>query len=236
MATELEFVTRFYTERGFRMTSPFGLRPDPLHQGKKDFHTGIDYGGKPRGTPVETPAEGIVNAASLYTGWGNLVAITDFRGYNHLHAHLDSISVKKGQRIVRGDVIGKIGSTGQATGPHLHYQINRPGAGLLGSSYFGNPDEYIFDEVVDMERAILLGGEADYFNAAPLRDRLNCPVFARSAMGGLAHIKTIYICGGNEMDVAKAAPKAQRINLSGRNRLETAANIQAYLLRLSTRT
>lgn len=232
MPTQPGFVTRFFTQRGFRVTSPFGPRPDPFDPGGTDFHTGIDFGGRPRGTPLETPAQGVVYAARSYSGWGNLVAITDFRGYNHLHAHLDSIGVTKGQRINRGTVVGAVGSTGQVTGPHLHYQINKPGAGVRGDGYFGNPDDYIFDEVMEVERAIVIGGDADYFNAAPLRDKMNCPVFARSALGELRAVKTVYICGGNEEDVVAAAPDAELLNLSGRNRFETAANIQEYMLSL----
>ena len=232
MPAETGYVTRFYTQRGFKVTSPFGPRPDPLLPGRTDFHTGIDYGGVPRGTPVQTPTEGIVYAAKSYSGWGNLVAITDSRGFIHLHAHLDSIKVAKGQKITRGTVIGTVGSTGQVTGPHLHYQVNKPGAGVRGEGYFGDPDQYIFDEVSEVERAIVVGGDADYFNAAPLRDRLNCPVFARTALGELKAVKTVYICGGTLDDVVRAAPKAEFINLSGSNRFETAVKIQEYLKKL----
>src|SRR5690554_4902394 len=112
MPTKPGYVTRFYTQKGFRITSPFGPRPDPFLPGKTDFHTGIDFGGVPRGTPVQTPAKGVVLAAQSYSGWGNLVAITDSRGFIHLHAHLDSIRVVKGQKITRGKVIGTVGSTG----------------------------------------------------------------------------------------------------------------------------
>ncbi|HPZ89839.1 MAG: peptidoglycan DD-metalloendopeptidase family protein [Firmicutes bacterium] len=229
MPAQPGFVTRFYTARGFRVTSPFGPRPDPFKPGETEFHTGIDFGGKPQGTPVETPAQGTVFAARSYTGWGNLVAITDFRGYIHLHAHLDSIKVYPGQKVARGDVIGTLGRTGTATGVHLHYQINRPGTDVRGDGYFGNPDEYIFDEVMDVERAIVLGSDADYFNAAPLRDKLNCPVFSRSALGQLKAVKTVYICGGGVEEVVKAAPNAELVNLSGNNRYETARKIQEFL-------
>lgn len=226
------FATLFFGARGFRMTSPFGLRVNPLNPKEKDFHGGIDYGGQPRGKPVDTPAEGVVFAARKYRGWGNLVAVKDRRDYNHLFAHLDSIRVFPGQRVARGDIIGTVGSTGATTGPHLHYQINRPGAGVRGDGYFGNPDEYVFDEVKGVERAIVIGSEADYFNAAPLRDKLDCPVFARSALGLLGMVQTVYICGGPEEEVAKSAPEAKRVNLSGRDRFETAAKIWEYLGKL----
>ncbi len=85
-----------------------------------------------------------------------------------------------------------------------------------------------------MERAIVLGSDVDYYNAAPLRDKLNCPVFSRSALGELKTVKAVYVCGGNEEDVAKVAPNATLVNLSGSNRFETAANILAYLQSLRT--
>jgi|SRR5690554_182770 len=229
MPTEPGFVTRFYLAQGFRVTSSFGPRTDPFDPTKTDFHAGIDYGGRPRGTPVETPAVGVVYAARRYTGWGNLVAITDSQGYNHLFAHLDRIQLVQGQSVVRGQTIGTVGSTGQATGPHLHYQINRPGTGVRGDGYFGNPDDYIFDEVTDMERAIVIGSDADYFNAGPLMDKLNCPIFARSALGSLNAVQTVYVCGGPVEPVIEAAPGAQIVNLSGANRFETAEKIRDYI-------
>lgn len=235
MQGEFGFPTRFYGERGFKITSPFGPRPDPFNPGKTDFHTGIDYGGRPQGTLVKATVGGTVFAAKMYGGWGNLVGVTDARGYNHLFAHLQAISVRPGQTVARGDAVGTLGRTGQATGPHLHYQINRPATGVSANGYFGDPDRYLFDkEVEEVERAIVLGSDVDYYNAAPLRDKLNCPVFSRSALGELKTVKAVYVCGGNEEDVAKVAPNATLVNLSGSNRFETAANILAYLQSLRT--
>lgn len=224
------FPTRFYAERGFKITSPFGLRPDPFNSGQTDFHTGIDYGGRPQGFLVQTTVGGTVFAAKMYGGWGNLAGVTDARGYNHLFAHLQTILVRPGQTVAKGDAVGTLGSTGKVTGPHLHYQINRPGTGVSGSGYFGDPDRYYFEEeVVTVERAIVLGSDVDYYNAAPLRDRLNCPLFFRSALGQLAKVSTIYVCGGPIESVREAAPNANLINLSGSNRFETAAKISSHL-------
>lgn len=227
------FPTRFYTERGFRVTSAFGLRPDPFAPGKTDFHTGIDYGGRPLRFPVESTIKGQVFAAGSYGGWGRLVGVRDGRNHNHLYAHLDSIAVTVGQTVVRGQKVGALGRTGNATGPHLHYQINKPGTGVNGSGYFGDPDRYYFDEeegvVKTVENAIVIGSDVDYFNAAPLRDRLNCPVFFPTALGELAKVATVYVCGGALGPIKTAAPNADIVNLSGANRFETAANIAAYL-------
>ncbi len=224
------FPTRFYTEQGFRITSPFGPRPDPFNPGETDFHTGKDYGGRPRGTLVRTTVGGDVFTARAYSGWGNLVGITDAKGYNHLFAHFQDFRVKNGDKVARGDGIGTIGSTGNATGPHLHYQINKPGTGVRSSGYFGDPDKYYFEEEVEnVEIAIVLGSDADYCNAAPLRDWLNCPIFSRSALGQLSKVSNIYVCGGAVEPIKQAAPKAKIINLSGNNRFETAAKISSHL-------
>lgn len=228
------FPTRFYAEQGFKITSPFGPRRDPFDLGKTVFHTGIDYGGRPTGTAVLSTTAGAVFTAKEYSGWGKLVGVIDSRQFNHFFAHLDSIAVLVGQKIVRGEKVGAVGSTGKATGPHLHYQINKPGAGVNSSGYFGDPDKYFFEsEVVAVDNAIVLGSDADYFNAAPLRDRLNCPLFMPSALGELAKVATIYLCGGEAELVKRAAPNAKLVNLSGGNRFETAANIAAYLRTLA---
>jgi len=224
------FPTRFYSEQGFRITSPFGPRPDPFNPGQTDFHTGTDYGGRPRGTPVLSTVGGDVFVARAYSGWGNLVGVTDAKGYNHLFAHLQDMLVKPGDKVARGDRIGTIGSTGQATGPHLHYQINKPGTGVRSNGYFGDPDKFYFEEEVEnVDVAIVLGSDVDYCNAAPLRDRLNCPVFSRTALGQLAKVSNIYVCGGSVEPIKAAAPKAKIIDLSGSNRFETAAKISDYL-------
>ena len=226
------FPTRFYTNQGFRVTSQFGQRPDPFNPGKKVFHTGIDYGFKPQGFPVLTTIKGVVFATGSYGGWGNLVGVKDSQKYNHLFAHLRDIFVANGQVVAQGDQVGTVGRTGNATGPHLHYQINRPGTGVNGGGYFGNPDHYYFEEegeVKIVERAIVIGGDADYFNAAPLRNRLNCPIFAFAALGELSKVSTVYVCGGDVEIVREAAPASEIVNLSGSNRFETAAKIAAYL-------
>lgn len=230
MAREYGFPTRFYGDQGFIITSPFGPRPDPFSPGKSDFHTGIDYGGRPRGYAVRSIVAGKVFAAGLYGGWGNLVGVEDGKKYNHFFGHLQAIFVRTGEKVSRGSPLGTVGSTGKATGPHLHYQINRPGTGVNSNGYFGDPDAYIFSEEVEgVEKAIVLGSDADICSAAPLRDRLDCPIFFRSALGQLAKVSTVYICGGALEPVKKAAPNSLLVNLSGGNRFETAAIIYDYL-------
>ena len=103
------------------MSSGYGYRLDPIY-GTSKFHEGLDFAAS-WGTPVYATADGIVALAERKTGYGNCVEID--HGYNYLsrYAHLSEINVKKGTKIQRGQLIGRVGSTGKSTGPHLHYEI-----------------------------------------------------------------------------------------------------------------
>lgn len=140
---------KWFTDLGWKVTSPFGMRVHPIDKVEK-MHTGIDFGGFPVGKPVKTPTGGIVTHAKFYSGWGNLVRVEDPRGYGHLFAHLDQL-VKAGVTVKRGDIIGTNGRTGKVTGPHVHYQINLPG-GVSGSKYWGDPAKYIYWEDLGMAK------------------------------------------------------------------------------------
>lgn len=87
-----------------------------------EFHTGIDIDAA-FGTPVVATADGVVKAAGYYGDYGNMVLIEHASGYATLYAHLSEIKVKVGERVKAGEVLGKVGSTGRSTGPHLHYEI-----------------------------------------------------------------------------------------------------------------
>ncbi|MBX6328441.1 MAG: M23 family metallopeptidase [Pseudolabrys sp.] len=102
------------------MSSPFGVRTDPF-LGRPAMHTGIDLRGD-YGEPVRATAEGRVTVAGWDGGYGNMVEIDHGNGLATRYGHLSEIDVKVGQRIRIGQVIGKIGSTGRSTGPHLHYE------------------------------------------------------------------------------------------------------------------
>ena len=85
-------------------------------------HKGIDIPA-PTGTPVYAAGGGIVLKAAYQEGWGKLIVLEHAEGYATFYAHLDEISVESGAKIAVGQVIGKVGSTGQSTGPHLHYEV-----------------------------------------------------------------------------------------------------------------
>lgn len=104
------------------VSSPFGYRSDPF-TASKTFHSGIDLAAW-RGTPIHASAKGkVVFAKMSYGGYGNLVKIDHGNGIITKYAHMHEISVKKGDIVERGQKIGKVGSTGRSTGPHLHYEI-----------------------------------------------------------------------------------------------------------------
>jgi len=91
-------------------------------------HRGVDYAA-PRGTPIFAAGDGVVTRATRSGGYGNLIDIRHTRGYATRYAHLDRFAgdVRPGVRVKQGDVIGYVGSTGLATGPHLHYEFHLRG-------------------------------------------------------------------------------------------------------------
>ena len=108
-----------------RITSTYGMRHHPI-LGYTKMHRGVDYGA-PLGTPVMAVGDGTVIQAGYAGANGNLVGIRHANGYTTWYAHLSKILVRKGQRVHQKDYIGKVGSTGRSTGPHLHYAIKKDG-------------------------------------------------------------------------------------------------------------
>ena len=102
------------------MSSPFGMRMDPF-LGRPAIHTGIDLRGDV-GEPVRATATGKVTIAGREGGYGNMVEISHGNGLATRYGHLSEISVKIGQVVRIGEIVGRIGSTGRSTGPHLHYE------------------------------------------------------------------------------------------------------------------
>ncbi len=108
-----------------RVTSGFAMRMHPILNTWRQ-HKGIDYGA-PAGTPVRAIGDGVVEFAGWQNGYGNVVEIQHAKGQSTLYAHLSQIDVKKGQAINQGTNLGLVGSTGWATGPHLHFEFKLNG-------------------------------------------------------------------------------------------------------------
>lgn len=105
----------------FTYTSPFGNRKDPF-TGLTEFHPGLDIAAE-SGMPVHATADGSVQSAAFDGNYGYSVVLNHGFGISTRYGHLSAFSVKQGQTIKRGDVIGYVGATGRVTGAHLHYEI-----------------------------------------------------------------------------------------------------------------
>lgn len=101
------------------MTSPFGLR---FRGWSPDLHPGVDIAA-PQGTPVRSLKAGRVRFAGRQGGYGNVIYVDHGSGTTSVYAHLAEIRVARGQRVDLGEVIGTVGRTGNATGPHLHLEV-----------------------------------------------------------------------------------------------------------------
>ena len=118
------------------MSSRFGFRKDPFTE-KQNFHRGLDFS-VPIGTSVRVTGDGVILAVQQQRGFGKVIKVDHGNGVVTVYAHLDQQLVKKGDKVSRGDVIARSGSTGRSSAPHLHYEIrigNRP----------VNPLSYILD-------------------------------------------------------------------------------------------
>ncbi len=109
-----------------RFMGPFGQRTDPF-SGEGTLHTGVDISA-PTGTPVKAAADGVVSYAQYYGGYGRLVIVTHNSGVETYYAHLSKFDVIAGQEIRQGELVGRVGSTGRVTAPHLHYEVRVGGA------------------------------------------------------------------------------------------------------------
>ena len=131
--TEVKYISSF-----------FGYRPDPIYKIEK-FHSGIDFSAA-LGTEAYATGDGVVSdVESNEWGYGNMVTIDHGFGYKTRYAHLQKPAVRKGQKVKRGQLIGFIGSTGKATGVHLHYEVLKNDVQIDPINFFFSdltPDQY----------------------------------------------------------------------------------------------
>lgn len=132
-----------------KTASGYGTRIDPIY-GTTKFHAGMDFSAHP-GTEVYATGDGTVVKMGWETGYGNLIIVDHGFGYQTWYAHLQGFRTKLGKRVVRGEVIGEVGSTGKSTGPHLHYEVHVKGQVV-------NPVNYYFMDLSaeDYDRMIQL--------------------------------------------------------------------------------
>lgn len=118
--------TFFITPTWGTLSSPLGWRHDPFQPVHWGYHWGIDIAA-PAGTAVVASAPGVVRYAAVYAGFGGVIVIGHAGEWVTAYGHLDRMTVKPGQPVVQGAVIGTVGSTGHSTGPHLHFEIRHRG-------------------------------------------------------------------------------------------------------------
>jgi len=122
----------------YRLTSPFGMRVHPITKVPK-FHRGVDLVVTPGNGPLYAFVAGVVTHAKqgvAYSGipaeMGIVIAVRDDKGYLHLYAHLSAVVVKVGDKVTKGQMIGRQGTTGASTGNHLHYEIRKAASPSFG--------------------------------------------------------------------------------------------------------
>ncbi|MDU1905840.1 MAG: M23 family metallopeptidase [Dysgonomonas sp.] len=126
-----------------RVASGYGTRIDPIY-GTLRFHAGMDFTAK-TGTDIYATGDGVVTWADWRQGYGKCIIIDHGYGFETLYAHMDDYVAKKGQKVKRGELIGKVGSTGKSTGPHLHYEVHVKGKPDNPAKYYFmdlTPEEY----------------------------------------------------------------------------------------------
>jgi len=132
----LESTPSIIPTRGW-ISSAFAYRMDPFTQ-QRTWHNGLDIS-CPSGTPIYAPASGVVTFRGYQGGFGNLIVLKHGKNLETKYAHLSKFNVSKGDRVMRGDLIGYVGATGRSTAPHLHYEIHQDGQAV-------NPMSYIFED------------------------------------------------------------------------------------------
>lgn len=132
-----------------RTASGYGYRIHPIYQ-TRIFHKGMDFACD-IGTPVYATADGVVKNARYEKGYGYIVTIDHGYGYETRYAHLKTMNVKRGQRVVRGETIALSGNSGRSTGPHLHYEVLQRGRPMNPAHYyFMDLDADQYDEMIRM--------------------------------------------------------------------------------------
>lgn len=136
----------------YRISSHYGQRTDPFYKVTK-FHGGIDFSG-PVGLGIYATGDGtVIRVEKNKSGYGNNILIDHGYGYKTRYAHLNTIKVKKGEKVKRGQEIGTMGNTGKSTAPHLHYEVIKNNKTVNPINFFYNditPEEY--DKILELSQ------------------------------------------------------------------------------------
>ncbi|UHA75841.1 M23 family metallopeptidase [Paenibacillus sp. 481] len=138
MQQQLDGTPNFWPTTAYRVTSQFGLRDDPFNRSQA-HHGGLDVAGH-NGEPIFAAAEGTVTASSRDNQKGNYIFIRHRGNLETRYLHLSESQVKTGSKVRKGQQIGKLGSTGRSTGPHLHFEIRQNGEPIDPLNYVSSPN------------------------------------------------------------------------------------------------
>jgi len=120
------------------LSSSFGWRRHPV-SGRRSMHEGLDFAA-PHGTAIYAASGGVVTVASTQSGYGKTIEIEHGNGLMTRYAHASSIDVQVGDLVEKGQLIGKVGSTGRSTGPHLHFEVRMAGHPLDPRLFLDKPE------------------------------------------------------------------------------------------------
>ena len=129
-----------------KINNEYGWRRNPFGAASYERHSGMDIDGE-KGAPVIAPGNGVVVKAGWQGGYGNLIELDHGNGVTTRYGHLSSVEVEIGQEVKRNQEIGKVGSTGRSTGPHLHYEVRLSNEPVNPRAYLPqNSDELIAEK------------------------------------------------------------------------------------------
>jgi hypothetical protein len=135
-------------KRNVHLLSGYGMRIHPVHKVRK-MHHGIDFTA-PKGTAIQATGNGkVVKIENRRNGYGNSVVIDHGFGFTTLYGHMNTVDVKVGQRVVKGEKIGTVGSSGTSTAPHCHYEVRINGNAI-------DPIDYCLDGLTPLEYQALV--------------------------------------------------------------------------------
>lgn len=120
------------TRSGYTLSSYYGWRVNPF-TGGREFHTGLDIAGTGYGSPIYASNNGTVIVSEYHYSYGQYIVVNHNNGYYTLYAHMSRRNKKVGDIVARGDIIGLVGSSGSATGPHVHFEVWRGGPPFTGT-------------------------------------------------------------------------------------------------------
>ena len=142
------------------LTSTFGVRSDPF-RGTSAMHSGVDIPG-PVGTPIYAAADGVVGRSGWVGGYGNYIEINHGKGIETRYGHMSKLLVAANSRVTRGQLIGRMGSTGRSTGSHLHYEVRIDGRAVNPMPFLQSSDYLLaVQERAAGAAQVAVGGPAD---------------------------------------------------------------------------